>query len=183
MKYKYLENIKDYINNKGITNISEKELGDLTLSGSSLAQEELPEGGVLVINDIPFELTIEKQFDNIKMDGQEIPVYEKNVQSIYLLACATHGDISENIIIKTSKEILSWELIILDTVHPIDKNIPHYFIMDSMNTQNGKSTLLKPKLYVNEFQFCDKKNDVKKFILPFNPFGHKLPSFRFCVYL
>lgn len=99
MKYKYLENIKDYINNKGITNISEKELGDLTLSGSSLAQEELPEGGVLVINDIPFELTIEKQFDNIKMDGQEIPVYEKNVQSIYLLACATHGDISENIII------------------------------------------------------------------------------------
>ncbi|MBC1412438.1 hypothetical protein HB961_04115 [Listeria welshimeri] len=172
MNYKYLKNIKDHINNKGITNNSEIELGNLTLSGSSLAQEELPENGRLVINNIPFELILNKKFDNIKMNGEEIIINEKNIKSIYMLACAIHGDISENIIIETSKERLSWELIILDTIHPIDKNTPHCFAMDSMNTQNGKSNLLKPKLSVYEFQFSDKKNNIKKFVLPFNPFGH-----------
>ncbi|EIO5735594.1 hypothetical protein LQW06_000505 [Listeria monocytogenes] len=170
MEYKYFNKLEKYMNNKGITNDSELNIGELTLSGSSLSRKEFP-NNKLEISKIPFKLKLDSKFDNLKMMGEIIEVNEKNVESIYLLGCSIHGDIKEKIIVETEQEVFEWEVLIYDIANNLDSEKLSGFFMTCMNTVNGRSELLKPKLSIYEFNLNEKK-DIIKIKLPFNPFGH-----------
>ncbi|MFB7120719.1 hypothetical protein ACWOMK_28970 [Bacillus thuringiensis] len=165
--------IKNFLNNKGSTQNSDFKKGALSMNGSSLPRELLPNNDYFYFNGIPFVFYFENNGDNIEMEGQTLEFADYFVNEAHFIGVSCNGDLMDDIhfllddkIVQTSKIYFS-DLISEAPAFNDQCALKFPFL----NTITGPKKHLKPKLWYCSIKFPKtfKVNGIK---FEDNPFMH-----------
>ena len=94
-RYEIIE-IKNHLNNIGITGCDETSKGELAFSGASIPFDQIQVNSKFFYQDIPFKIFKTSQGDNIRLEAQKIKI-KKSLLSVHFLGVSSRGDFQENI--------------------------------------------------------------------------------------
>ncbi|NJH85450.1 hypothetical protein GLV96_02615 [Staphylococcus agnetis] len=163
-------NLSKYFNNTGITSERNINLGELSPLGSSLPKEGPFEDNTFYFFEVPFKLKKNSVKDNISLEGQEIHIDKKSVNTIFFVGNSFNGHLKDNIYIYDEYDNMhKFEIMLTDFKSPK----PHFsnklfFEFSKVNNDFQRFTgklwihkvVLKPALNITTIKLSD------------NPFMH-----------
>ncbi|EML6324649.1 hypothetical protein QCQ60_004969 [Bacillus cereus] len=141
--------IKDFVNNRGITKLDTVTEGELSFTGFSLPYEEFDFNKKYYHRNIPFQFVYHQSGDNIELEGQTITFEPICISKIYIIGVSTNGSLSDDIFIHSDNKVpIKRKVCLSDLI----ENKPFFsdelaFEFKYLHSQVGINNFYQPKLW------------------------------------